>query len=897
MSLRRSSHRLVRDGRILLLLAALPVVAYAPAWWNARLLGPGDGAALHYPLRAAAWEELRAGRLPDWNHYAFSGSPLLAAYRPGALYPPMLALAGLPPFLAFQLLVLGSLAATGVLVFIYLRRLKCHAVGSYFGALAFVLGPYLVGHLGDTATLVAAPLLPLVLLTAERYVTSASLRAAAGLAMSFALLLLSGSPEAVRAGTALIAGRLLVGHLMRPSSAVELRPAVSIAAIALGACLAAPQLLPTLLAAGAAGLQVTGIARDGAGDLPGATGLVLRYVSHTPAPALALAALPLLLRQTPVKVLAAAMALCLALQWGRGPLAAPGALALVFDLTLAILAGLSLSAQWRSRLEPRGATLRTNLLVWCLASAAALSVAAATLGPLPQDLAGPVGVLALSLILYFRLATSRKPSHAQLWLLPLTLSFLLQPAGRNVWVGTPERAELEQGTPTRQAIDAAMAVRPMARELTLTDAWPHERELDLAYGNLAALAGRRSANGYDPMVSLRQRALFDGMNGGGVLPARFLASDPRRLDALGVRWIQVPSDRLAHPLRREEREVPLAVAVETGRARFLPLPIVTAQQLEIVVADGTAIPDAFFARVHVRLATGRLLPVRTPTPDPGRAPQKLRLELPGRYLIDGLRIDAGEPAVTITSISISDPETQTAYAITPLSAFVSDTSRFREAAVTTLVRLFEVVTSPGSAWVVGSLWQLPSDEAVLGGLAGPGFDPRSEAIVRGDAGQGVELPNGSTAGRAWLAGARGGSLDVRAEGPGLLVVAEGWSPGWSATVDGEPTRVLRVNHAQLGLVLQRGLHRVVLRHVSPGWRAGLWLAGLGVLATLWALAARGGSAPRREREMFRQIKAPGPRNTGSIAGFRQRRAGGKEPLSSRSDFRHGLLGRSRAPSL
>ena len=164
MNLRRSSHRLVRDGRILLLLAALPVVAYAPAWWNARLLGPGDGAALHYPLRAAVWAELGAGRLPDWNHYAFSGTPLLAAYRPGALYPPMLAMAGLPPFLAFQLLVLGSLASTGVLLFLYLRRLKCHPVGSYFGALAFVLGPYLVGHFGDTATLVAAPLLPLVLL-------------------------------------------------------------------------------------------------------------------------------------------------------------------------------------------------------------------------------------------------------------------------------------------------------------------------------------------------------------------------------------------------------------------------------------------------------------------------------------------------------------------------------------------------------------------------------------------------------------------------------------------------------------------------------------------------------------------------------------------------------------
>ena len=83
------------------------------------------------------------------------------------------------------------------------------------------------------------------------------------------------------------------------------------------------------------------------------------------------------------------------------------------------------------------------------------------------------------------------------------------------------------------------------------------------------------------------------------------------------------------------------------------------------------------------------------------------------------------------------------------------------------------------------------------------------------------------------------------------------------------------------------------------------------------LAARGGSAPRREREIFRQIKAPGRRNTGSISGFRhaepeasraaagdlqgpllrQRRAGGKEPLWSRYDFRHGLLGQARRPQV
>ena len=45
-----------RDVWLLLLLAVLPAVAYAPAWMGHRLLGSGDGAALHFPLRALVWE-------------------------------------------------------------------------------------------------------------------------------------------------------------------------------------------------------------------------------------------------------------------------------------------------------------------------------------------------------------------------------------------------------------------------------------------------------------------------------------------------------------------------------------------------------------------------------------------------------------------------------------------------------------------------------------------------------------------------------------------------------------------------------------------------------------------------------------------------------------------------
>src|SRR5438477_569077 len=63
----------------------------------------------------------------------------------------------------------------------------------------------------------AARLLPLVLIAAEDHLDRATPGRAAGLALSLALLLLAGLPEAARAGGALLAGRLLVGHALLPN--------------------------------------------------------------------------------------------------------------------------------------------------------------------------------------------------------------------------------------------------------------------------------------------------------------------------------------------------------------------------------------------------------------------------------------------------------------------------------------------------------------------------------------------------------------------------------------------------------------------------------------------------------------------------------------------------------
>ncbi|HVQ29553.1 MAG TPA: hypothetical protein VMV21_08245, partial [Vicinamibacteria bacterium] len=528
-----------RQALVLALLFVLPAVAHAPAWWEERLLAPGDGTFLHFPLRAEAFRDWRRGELPTWNPAIFSGTPLLAGYRAGVFYPLMPALSPLPPFVAFQLLVLLSLGASGVLAFLYLRRLGANPVGAYVGGLAFALGPYLVTHLGDTATVVAAPLLPLVLLAAESHLRGRSVARAAGLSLAVALLLVAGSPQAARAGGALVLGRLVLAHVQRRPGGPG--PLASLLAVGAGVLLAAPQLLPTFYAWREAGRGGTGFPADSSRLLPGFTGLVLQYVSHTPAPALALAALPLAFTRRAPQALLAAAFLSIALRYGRGPLAAPGALALAFDFTLALLAGLSLSAQWEVRREPAGHRLGTYMLFAGLAGVAALSVAAAALGPLPARLAPAVGVLALAFILHVSFINARSEFAAGVFLLPLTLAFLLQPEGREVWAGAPTRTQLTFGTPAREAVDQALGARRGDRMLTLVRAWPRAEALDLGFGNLAAISSRSSASGYDPLVARRTLGALPGLSAAGVLPGAFFRGSPARLTGLGIRFLQAPT--------------------------------------------------------------------------------------------------------------------------------------------------------------------------------------------------------------------------------------------------------------------------------------------------------------------------------------------------------------------
>jgi hypothetical protein len=99
-------------------------------------------------------------------------------------------------------------------------------------------------------------------------------------------------------------------------------------------------------------------------------------------------------------------------------------------------------------------------------------------------------------------------------------------------------------------------------------------------------------------------------------------------------------------------------------------------------------------------------------------------------------------------------------------------------------------------------------------------------------------------------------LEATTEAPGLLVIADTWMPGWTAKLDGQPAPVLRGNHAQRVIALERpGRHVVELEYRPPGFALGCGLSAIS--ATVWG-ALCGFLLMRRRRTARRPLISSNP---------------------------------------
>ncbi|HTM01823.1 MAG TPA: YfhO family protein, partial [Candidatus Omnitrophota bacterium] len=91
----------------------------------------------------------------------------------------------------------------------------------------------------------------------------------------------------------------------------------------------------------------------------------------------------------------------------------------------------------------------------------------------------------------------------------------------------------------------------------------------------------------------------------------------------------------------------------------------------------------------------------------------------------------------------------------------------------------------------------------------------------------------------------GSDYMVSASTPGLFVQVDQWDPDWTATIDGTPVKVRRVNYLMRGIEVPAGVHRIRLRYLPASLQAGIRISLASAAAAI--LLAIGGVFLRRRR--------------------------------------------------
>jgi hypothetical protein len=73
------------------------------------------------------------------------------------------------------------------------------------------------------------------------------------------------------------------------------------------------------------------------------------------------------------------------------------------------------------------------------------------------------------------------------------------------------------------------------------------------------------------------------------------------------------------------------------------------------------------------------------------------------------------------------------------------------------------------------------------------------------------------------------AVEVEADGPGYLFLADTHDPGWTAMVDGAPAAIRPADVCFRAVAVPGGRHWVEMTYEPAGWRTGLALSGVGVL--------------------------------------------------------------------
>ncbi len=145
------------------------------------------------------------------------------------------------------------------------------------------------------------------------------------------------------------------------------------------------------------------------------------------------------------------------------------------------------------------------------------------------------------------------------------------------------------------------------------------------------------------------------------------------------------------------------------------------------------------------------------------------------------------------------------------------------------------------AWMAREWVVVDTPEAAARMLASGRVDARHTVVLL----SGPPLPRvlGADAEADWIdATIQTVTVHKTGSDPGVLVLADAWFPGWTASIDGLPAEVMRADAALRAVVVPGGDHEIHFVYSTSSWNLARWPCMLGCFAVLALL----GLARRRE---------------------------------------------------
>ena len=128
------------------------------------------------PWRKVAMEQWKEGKVPTWNPYSFSGTPLAANIQAAVFYPLNMLFFIFDFPIAWAILIILEPLLAGIFFFFYLRHLELDPLACLLGALAWSFSGFSIAWLTWGTMVHVALWLPLVLLSIDKLVEAQKFR-------------------------------------------------------------------------------------------------------------------------------------------------------------------------------------------------------------------------------------------------------------------------------------------------------------------------------------------------------------------------------------------------------------------------------------------------------------------------------------------------------------------------------------------------------------------------------------------------------------------------------------------------------------------------------------------------------------------------------------------------